>query len=272
MLSNKKKRLIIEDKLKNDSELKLYGCDVGTAVKFEDGEKPLILDVGCGMSYATGRRINGKDTDFRYIDPLANYYNGILGKKHLSFPKIDFGMIEYLSSFVGKNSASLIIINNELDHSFDPVKGMFESLKALKIGGVLYLLHRKNEAEHENYRGFHQFNIDCKDGQLVIWNKESNTNISEIISEYVSINVKEYNNLVMAVITKKCDLDIEKFYKTEEDQNRLCTQIMYLISKLLTARVTVSFGLKFFFLKIFHWIASKFSSDFKEKVKKMLHC
>ena len=92
----------IKNRLQSKEELTLTGCDIQSIVKFDKGEKPLILDVGCALSYATGTKINGRETDFHYIDPLANFYNEILDKKNLSLPRIELGMVEYLTGSVKK--------------------------------------------------------------------------------------------------------------------------------------------------------------------------
>lgn len=270
-LSIKKRSESILERIQKNSNIVLEGCNIESLIKFNNNEKPIVLDVGCGMSYKTGTAINGNETDFRYIDPLAEFYNDILDKKNLPFPRISFGMVEYLSSFVEKNSVSFIMINNALDHSFDPVKGIMECMSVLKTEGILYLYHYKNEAERENYRGFHQFNIDCENGDLICWNNEKNTNISKMLSEYAKVEVVDLGDYVATVINKKKDLNINDFYSMEEDNKRLCIQIMYLISSLLNKNKATAFYRNYFNSKIFHWITSKVPYDFKQKIKKSLN-
>ena len=206
---SKKKCKDIQERLQSNEELVLAGCDVNRLIKFDENEKPIILDVGCALGYATGTKIDGRDTDFWYIDPLADFYNQILDKKKLSFPRIKAGMVEYLTGTVKKNSISLIIINNALDHSFDPIKGIIECFSTLKEGGILYLNHYKDEAEHENYRGFHQYNINCKNGQLLCWNKNNSVNISELLNGYAHVDITDLDDRVVAVIRKENDIEIE---------------------------------------------------------------
>ena len=84
--------------------------------------KPKVLDVGCGLSYATGNyiEINGTKTalDLHYVDPLADVFNDIKKRYHRNLPDIEFGMVEYLSDFFPRHDADLIIIQNALDHSY----------------------------------------------------------------------------------------------------------------------------------------------------------
>ena len=260
-----------KSRLQSNEELTLAGCDVRSIMKVSKDEKPVILDVGCALSYATGTKIDGWDTDFHYIDPLADFYNQILDKKRAPLPRIELGMVEYLTGSVKKNTVSLIIINNALDHSFDPIKGIFESFSTLKQGGILYLYHHKNEAEHENYRGFHQYNISCKNGELMCWRKNSSINISEILGAHAHIDVVDLGDHVVAVITKITDLESEQFFPAEIDKGRFCFQTMYLISMLLDRRISSAYNRRFFLLKIFHWISARFPRECKEKVKQILN-
>lgn len=111
-------------------------------------DHPSVYDVGSGMSYAVGDHLEkgGKliPLDIHYIDPLAFHFNRILKKYKKKLPPIEFGMTEYLSAFI--HDASLITIQNALDHSSAPIKGIVEALLALRKGGVLYLNHHPNEA------------------------------------------------------------------------------------------------------------------------------
>lgn len=102
--------------------------------------KPKVLDVGCGLSYATGNyiEINGTKTalDLHYVDPLADVFNDIKKRYHRNLPDIEFGMVEYLSDFFPRHDADLIIIQNALDHSAMPIKGIQEAFSTLKTGGI----------------------------------------------------------------------------------------------------------------------------------------
>ena len=114
--------------------------------------------------------------------------------------------MEHLSYFYNKK-VSLITIQNALDHSSQPEKGILEALRALKIGGILYLNHHPNEAVIEHYKGFHQYNIDIKNGEMVIWNNNQEISINNLISDYADIEVKHHDNgHVIAIIRKRQEL------------------------------------------------------------------
>lgn len=113
-------------------------------------------------------------------------------------------MSEYLSAFIQNHDASLITIQNALDHSSAPVKGIIESLISLREGGVLYLNHHPNEAEMEKYKGFHQYNVDERNGELYIWNKNHHINVTELLDGFASVETKRMDNgHIIAIIRKK---------------------------------------------------------------------
>lgn len=170
-------------------------------------DHPLVLDVGCGMSYATGNYLNRggllQPLNLHYVDALAFYYNDILQRHHRNLPKINFGMLEYLSAFYPRQEVDLVIIQNALDHSSKPVKGLLQTLDTLKVGGKLYLNHHPHEAVVEQYKGFHQYNIDIEGGRLVIWNSEEKVVVDELVRPWAEIeNITHENGHVVSIITK----------------------------------------------------------------------
>jgi hypothetical protein len=129
--------------------------------------------------------------------------------------------MEYLSAFYPKHDVTLIIIQNALDHSADPVKGILEALQSLQVNGILYLNHHPNEAEFENYRGFHQFNITLEENDdLIIWNKKNRFNINELFSNYISIENKIIDNNVISILRKIADIPQNYLEKDNDIQKR----------------------------------------------------
>ena len=195
---------------KRGKPLELEGMD---AQRFlADLEAPIVLDVGCGLTYAKGDQLITSDgyrqLDVRYIDPLATYYNEIIQRHHRDMPSIQFGMMEYLSAAVPIGSVTLVIIHNALDHSADPMKGILSAISVLHVGGCLYLNHHPNEAEAEHYKGFHQFNI-CADDErhCIIWNKKQRLVVDDIIAPFATIRTQVLDNgFVVSVIIKKAEV------------------------------------------------------------------
>ena len=193
-------------------------------------DKPKVLDVGCGMSYATGNYImrNGQlaPLDIHYVDPLAGYFNRILARHRRKLPRIEFGMAEYLSAFYPAHDVSLVIIQNALDHSAHPMKSIYESIDVLKKGGCLYLNHHINEAETEHYKGFHQYNICRENGKMIIWNKSERHDVAELITGFAELTVGlTGNGHVAAVIRKTGDVP-QSLINDKGDKRELCSILM----------------------------------------------
>lgn len=172
--------------------------------------KPRFVDLGCSLSYTFGTEFPSKPVCIERIDPLATFYNRILDKSRIDRPKIKFGMIENISTIYEPGSIDLIHIRNALDHCANPMLGIIECLACLRNGnnegaggGILYLHHHRNEAEGEAYRGFHQYNIDSRNGQLVLWNRDACIDVADALKGIATVqcSVTEHNHIV-AVIQK----------------------------------------------------------------------
>lgn len=265
-LSNKKNLRHICEKVKTDRNIRLTGLEPGDLCFDKDkADDFTILDVGCGMVYANGCCIDGTAADMRYVDPLAGIYNEISDKMNADLPAVEFGMIEYLSSFYPEQNASLIIVQNALDHCFDPVKGVMECMKTLRKGGVLYLFHRKNEAEFENYRGFHQHNIDIRSGSLVIWNKNKETDINSLLEDLADVRIIDLGEHVAAVIKKTGEM---QKIECAGDIRNVCCQLMYVIKRIMSFRFCFGYNLRYIFQVISHKISGQLSDSFKSALKR----
>ena len=210
-----------------------------------DVKNPRIMDVGCALSYMFGNIINGEAKDVIYLDPLANFYNEILEKHNIDRPRIKFGTFETLSFFFDSDSIDFIHIRNALDHSSDPIQGIFQCLAILKVGGVLYLNHFVNEGENEGYRGFHQYNLREDKGQFIVWNKYATTNVTELIKDFAEVKTTITNEgRIVCVIKKLREVpesvydpkasakdSVEKLFKTIEFFNHFPTTLNFQIKR-----------------------------------------
>ena len=217
------------------SVIKLEGFDANGYLVRQSS--PKVYDVGAGMSYAVGSFVDKgggmlEPIDIHYVDPLALHFNHILERYHKPLPPIELGMAEFLSAFIPQNEASLITIQNALDHSANPIKGIVEALVVLKTGGVLYLNHHPNEAEMEKYKGFHQYNIDEKDGDLLIWNQREKHNVSSLLAGYAMVKVERMDNgHIIAIITKSADVvelpvHLRPYVDDRQDLGELCSVLL----------------------------------------------
>ncbi len=264
--SNKKRVESLFCWSKYNKEIELVNFDVKRFLSQK--ANPTIVDAGCGMSFCNGDKLNGKQLDVCYIDPLAPFFNKIIEKKKLDLPKITFGFIEYLSAFVlGK--ASLIIVQNALDHSKNPLKGILACIESLEIGGVLYLRHHRNEAETENYRGFHQYNISIENDEMIIWNKETKTSINSFVKDFADTETSIYGNEVIAVITKK-QKPANTLIDYKEDVVDLANQYIEVIQNLNNASYSFLYHWKFFSFRIMRLFVQLLSWKTRQKMKKVI--
>ena len=214
------------------SKIELEGFDANEFLRQFD--EPHVYDVGCGMSYAIGDKLERDGhlipLDVHYVDPLAIHFNDILRRYKKDLPLIEFGIAEYLSAFIPNSDASLITIQNALDHSSMPIKGIVEALVSLRTGGVLYLNHHPNEAETEKYKGFHQYNVDEQDGNLIIWNKQERINVNELLLDYASVATQTMpNGHIVAVITKSSNSlpsHLQIYVDDKKDKGELCQVLL----------------------------------------------
>ena len=264
--SNKKsiKKLFRWSKYNKEIEL----TDFNVKQFLSQKENQIIVDAGCGMSYCNGDKLDGKQLNICYVDPLAPFYNRIIEKKKLDLPKITFGFIEYLSAFIPQK-ASLIIIQNALDHSKNPIKGILECIESLEIGGVLYLRHHKNEAETENYRGFHQYNISLDNDELIIWDKEAKININTLIKDFADTETSTCENEIIAVITKKQEVtNVLVNYK--KDIADLSNQYIEVIQNLNKASYLFLYHWNFFTFRVIQLFMRIFSWKTRQNIKKVI--
>lgn len=176
--------------------------------KLLDGkENPRILDVGAGPLTFMGKNIGGKPLTIIPIDALADEYDVLLDK-HQIIPfirtkKWDSEEIIHLPSDFG--NFDLIVAQNTLDHSYDPVKAIASMPILLKEGGVIWMKHFIREADRGSFQGLHQWNFYYEDG-LIIEGKEKRTNMTEyfesIFPGWVHVFSFTQNNEIVYIIKK----------------------------------------------------------------------
>lgn len=148
-----------------------------------------ILDVGAGPATNVGKTHSSAEVSLSACDPLAWQYQQMY-REFDAVPPVptQFAVAEDLSQFFELSSYDIVHCRNALDHSFDPMRGVVEMLKVARVGGWVVLRHHPNEAEREDYVGFHQFNFEIRDGRFVIWNRETEyepARMMPIATEYI---------------------------------------------------------------------------------------
>lgn len=266
IFSNKNRITSLLNYSKLNSEIELSYFDAQSFLKAK--QNPIVVDAGCGMSFAIGNRLGNKELNVFYIDPLAPFYNKVIQKEKLNFPNVTFGFIEYISSFIPQK-ASLIIVQNALDHSENPIKGIIECMEGLEINGVLYLKHFKNEAETEHYKGFHQFNICIENDELIIWNKDSSTNISSLLQSFAHIKTVEAGKEVFAIITKKSNVP-EGMIDYKKNIEYLSNQYIQSIENFNEFSFSFNYQWSIFKFRMIQIIVQQFNFQTRQQLKKII--
>lgn len=118
-----------------------------------------FLDVGSGPYSSCGSLTKKTNLELYAVDPLASVYKKLKEQHDIKTSIVpETAMVENLSAWFQENTFDITHMSNSLDHSFDPMLGIWQMLWVTKIGGKVILRHHQNEAENENYIGFHQWN------------------------------------------------------------------------------------------------------------------
>ena len=165
-----------------------------------------VLDVGAGPVTMLGHR---PPSDLRIeivaTDPLAAAYVRIFAGLDLQRPnETIFAPAEELSAFFPAAAFDLVHCRNALDHSFDPLRGIAEMLRVVRVGGRIVLSHMANEAEREGYSGFHQHNFQNVDGRFVIWNVTGRTDVGASLPVACDVQTKGADSVNVS-ITKRAE-------------------------------------------------------------------
>ncbi|MCH1948742.1 hypothetical protein MCJ35_05970 [Enterocloster sp. OA13] len=209
-----------------------FSCDrVMSIVK----ENDIVIDVGCGLVPQYGMELpGGGGVELLSIDPLAPFYNQINQKYADKAPEIRFGLFEFLSKSLKKGYADIILVDNALDHCIDPFMSILQCLCVLKPGGCLSLKHISNNAVYELYQGLHRWNLDCEQGDFIIWNQENYINVSKRLEGSVRIDVKQdkeslqgWNNIVVN-LTPSEKYRLEDFISPSQEGHQMAVIIKHL--------------------------------------------
>lgn len=135
-----------------------------------------LLDVGSGPLTALGKVSPNYNIEITAVDPLANEYDQILSEFNITpLVRTKYCAVEQLSNYFPANHFDFIHIRNALDHSYDPLLGIFQMLEVVKKGNYILIHTAINEGKNENYQGFHQWNLYHKNDQFLIGDKQGNS-------------------------------------------------------------------------------------------------
>lgn len=183
----------------------LVGADTLLGEVLEDVvvESPSVLDVGSGPMTPLGHVFHGRRLRITAIDPLADTYNELLDDLGIDPPvRTVPGDGETLREQFGAGSFDIAIATNTLDHTYEPVLVVESMLEVVRPGGLVLLDHHRNEAENRLYRGLHQWNLDERDGDLVVWNPDERVDLSQRLAQRATVRAYRRGSRVRAVLTK----------------------------------------------------------------------
>jgi len=170
-----------------------------------------VLDVGAGPVSSVGYvPPPGMTMELVATDPLADAYTRIFDALGLVRPSPTiFAPAEDLSAHLPAGSFDIVHCRNALDHSFDPIRGLTEMLRVVRMGGVVMLYHNPNEAEAEGYSGFHQYNFDVEDEIFFIWRGATRWNAQKELPIRTWMRARKRGHIAV-MIEKRKDFPSER--------------------------------------------------------------
>jgi 2-polyprenyl-3-methyl-5-hydroxy-6-metoxy-1,4-benzoquinol methylase len=166
-----------------DPNTEISGTVLRRAVEEIPREAVSILDVGSGPLTSVGKAYPGKRIQVTAADALAEEYMTALRKANVEplVPPVAVAGEDVASHF-GAESFDVAFMANALDHTADPILVLDNLVEVTKRDGRVALRHMKNEGERNSYFGIHLWNIECRDGRFVIWNRETTHDVASVLA------------------------------------------------------------------------------------------
>lgn len=166
-------------------------------------EHPRVLDVGAGPITPLGDTFEGKPVDLVAVDTLADRYNALLDELGITPPTRTLNIDgEKLLEAFPAGSFDVACAHNALDHCYDPLLVIAQMVDVVRPGGKVLLDHWANEGVRRLYRGMHLWNLDERDGHLIVWNPHRSTDVTEDFSDRATFVVERNENRILAIGTK----------------------------------------------------------------------
>lgn len=152
------------------------------------GSRVEVLDVGAGPLTWLGKVLPRRELRITAIDPLAQEYDAVLAENGVEPPiRTRFGRAEALVEDVGRNRYDLVHARNCIDHCQDPVAAIDQLVAAARAGAFVFLHHATNEADAQNFNGFHQWNLFGENGHLMVANRSRTTDVTERLAAVADV-------------------------------------------------------------------------------------
>ena len=116
------------------------------------------------------------------VDPLANQYNALLDQAEvLGVPRPVEGYFETAAETLGHERFDVVWCRNALDHSMDPLLGLYNLLSLCKVGGGVILSFHPNEADGGRYQGLHQWNLRLQNNRVILAQMQQELDLTPLL-------------------------------------------------------------------------------------------
>jgi hypothetical protein len=150
----------------------------------------VVIDVGSGPLTTVGT-VWAHPMRVIAIDPLADRYNALMDEMGIIPPVRPVrGSAEHLSSVIPHGSADLLVMNNALDHSYQPLRCVLNLVATAKPGCFVHLSHFANEAEKERYAGLHQWNIFRRGRDTIISSRTEEHSLTQLLAGRATVSTR----------------------------------------------------------------------------------
>lgn len=171
-----------------------------------------VLDVGAGPVTGAGHYVPGREVEIIPVDPLADIYAEITAAAGVTVPlPTRFAFGEDISARFEADSFDLILCTNALDHAIEPMWCLIEMLILARTGASIVLMHGVDEAEGEDYSGFHQWNFQADPaGHFIIWNRDRRLDATAMLASFAQVTCTVENHYITTVITKQAPVPMDR--------------------------------------------------------------
>ncbi len=141
-----------------------------------------VLDVGAGPMTLLGKVWPGHRVELTAVDALASEYDQVLEECGV-VPLVRTRLCESerLLEALPRDRFDVVYAQNTLDHSYQPLEAISQMIAVARPGGLVMMGHNTDEAEREQYQGFHQWNFRVEGEDLIVWNRSGRASLRAAI-------------------------------------------------------------------------------------------
>ncbi|MDZ7711052.1 MAG: class I SAM-dependent methyltransferase [Roseovarius sp.] len=156
------------------------------------GQTLEILDIGSGPLSWVGTSHPDFTVNVTAVDPLADEYNAELDNKGVTgVGRPIKGYFETALWQLGAARFDVVWCANSLDHSIDPVIGLYNIINLCRPGGGVILMFHPDEAEREAYVGLHQWNLNIDNERLMLTRKGRTFDLMSMIAGQQDVKLRK---------------------------------------------------------------------------------